>query len=323
MERMRTKAIVEGAIFAGITTVLGIIYFYTQFLGIVGLLWPVPTVIVGYRNGVKASILSAMSAGLAVSLFTQPLVGVGLLIGFGLPGIVMGYMISKKINPYIIIVLCGLILALTTIGQFVVSLKISGINLSQFAVQYDTIVNSQLAVAMEMYKRLGISESEIQRIGDMFMQSMQMIKLVIPTIIIISGMTSSFVCYKLSRLILNRTGYSIANTESFSRWRLQAPYSFILVGTVVLVVAGSYMNIPGFDALSTNISMVMMMIFTVIGLSVVIYYAGIFGERYGIPKALKIAIVAFILLAFMQFLAFIGIFDMAFNLRRLETEKGR
>ena len=96
MEGMQTKALVEGAIFAGVTALLGILYYYSQYLGIIAMVWPVPVIIVGYRNGIKASILSALSAGLIVSLVTQPLVGVGLLIGFGVPGILMGYMIKKS-----------------------------------------------------------------------------------------------------------------------------------------------------------------------------------------------------------------------------------
>ncbi|HOS68868.1 MAG TPA: DUF2232 domain-containing protein, partial [Bacillota bacterium] len=62
MERMQTRALVEGAIFAGVTALLGILYFYMQYLGIIAVIWPVPVIIVGYRNGIKASILSALSA---------------------------------------------------------------------------------------------------------------------------------------------------------------------------------------------------------------------------------------------------------------------
>jgi len=321
MERMQTKALVEGAIFAGITTVLGIIYYYTQYLGIIAMVWPVPVIIVGYRNGLKASILSAMSAGLIVSLLTHPLVGVGLLIGFGLPGILMGYMISKRVNPYVIIVTCGTVLAFTMVGEFLISLKVSGIDLAGFIAQFDTAMKGQLDVTLDIYRRFGISQSDMQRIADLFRQTLESIKLIFPSAIFISGLASALIDYKLTRLILKRIGHLIPDLESFTRWRLQPPYSFILFGLIVVAVAGAYMNIPAFTAVAMNISTVTMLVFTVLGLSVVVYYAGLYSERYGIPKALKIAIIAFLLLVFMQLIAYVGIFDMAFNFRKLGTEK--
>lgn len=321
MERMQTKALVEGAIFAGITTVLGVIYYYTQYLGIIAMVWPVPVIIVGYRNGLKASILSAMSAGLIVSLLTHPLVGVGLLVGFGLPGILMGYMIQKRMNPYIIIVICGIVLAVTMVGEFLISLKVSGIDLAGFIAQFDAAMNGQMDVAMDIYNKLGIPESEMQRIGELFKQTVESIKLIFPSAILLSGLFSAFIDYKLTKLILKRIGYQIPDLEKFTLWRLKPPYSYALFGLIVATVAGAYMNIPAFTVIAMNLSTVMMLIFTVLGFSVVLYYAGSYSERHGIPKALKIAIVCFLLLVFMQLIAYVGIFDMAFNFRKLGTEK--
>lgn len=321
MERMQTRALVEGAIFAGITAVLGIIYYYSSYLGIIGYLWPVPTVIVGYRNGVKASILSAMTAGLAVSLFTQPLAGLGMLIGFGLPGIIMGYMISKKADPYVTILACAAVLAVTTVFQFMISLVISGINLNDFASQYDTMVNSQLPIIIDMYKKFGLAESDIKKMSDSLIQTFQLMKLIIPTLVIGSGLVASFVCYKLSRLVLNRTGYSIANTESFSRWRLQAPYSYILIAVAVIATGASYIKLPYFNSAAINISMILMYVLLFIGLSVVVFFAGIYGERYNIPKPLRFFLVILILLYFSQLIPLLGILDMVLDIRKLGKEK--
>lgn len=321
MERMQTKALVEGAIFAGITTVLGIIYYYTQYLGLIAMVWPVPVIIVGYRNGLKASILSAMSAGLIVSLLTHPMVGVGLLVGFGLPGILMGYMISKKVNPYIIVLLCGIVLSLTMVGEFLISLKVSGIDVARFLAGIDTTMKSQLEATLDIYKRFGVAEMDMKRMSDYFRQTVDTIKLIFPSALLISGLIFAFIDYKLTRLILKRIGHSIPDLESFSKWRLQEPYSFILIGLAVLAVAASYLKLPFLTAAAMNVSTVMMLVLTIIGLSVIVYYAGIYGDRYSIPKALRIAIVAFALLAFMQLLVYIGILDMAFNFRKLGTEK--
>jgi uncharacterized protein YybS (DUF2232 family) len=63
-----------------------------------------------------------------------------------------------------------------------------------------------------------------------------------------------------------------------------------------------------------------MLIFFVMGLSVIIYYAKAYGDRQGIPKGLRITIVVLIVLVFMQFVPFVGILDLALNFRKLEPE---
>jgi uncharacterized protein YybS (DUF2232 family) len=157
--------------------------------------------------------------------------------------------------------------------------------------------------------------------SDSLVQTFQLMKLIIPTLVIGSGLVASFVCYKLSRLVLNRTGYSIANTERFSRWRLQAPYSYILIGAAIIATGASYIKLPYFNTAAINISMVLMYILVFIGLSVIIYFSGIYGERYNIPKPLRVFLVILIFVYFSQLLPLVGILDMVLDLRKLGNEK--
>ena len=319
MERIQTKALVEGAIFAGVTALLGIIYYYTQYLGIIAMVWPVPVIIVGYRNGLKASILSAMSAGLIVSLLTHPLVGVGLLVGFGLPGILMGYMIKKRVNPYLVVFLCGTVLALTMVGEFILSLKAAGIDAVKFIAGIDDTFKQQLEVILNMYRQFGIAEKDLQQMGETFGKTIEMIKQIFPSSLLISGLIFSLIDYKLTRLILKRIGHVIPDIEEFSKWRLQEPYSFVMVGLAVLAGAVSYFNISFLTAAALNASTVLMFVFTIIGISVLVYYSRIYGDKQGIPKVLRTIIVVLIVLTFMQIIAYVGIFDLVFNLRKLAS----
>ncbi|MHB1394458.1 MAG: YybS family protein [Clostridia bacterium] len=320
MDRIQTKALVEGAIFAGVTALLGILYYYMQYLGILAMVWPVPVIIVGYRNGLKASILSAMSAGLIVSLLTHPLVGVGLLVGFGLPGILMGYMINKKVNPYAVIFLCGVLLSFTMVGEFLLSLKATGIDAFKFFGSLDATFKQQIEVTLKIYRQLGIAEKDLQNMGDYISQMVGMMKLIFPSALLLSGLIFSFIDYKLTRLILKRIGHIIPDIEEFSKWKLQEPYSIILLGLAVLAAAAAYLKLPGMAAVALNVTTVLMLIFSVIGVSVLVYYSKVYGDRQGIPKALRNIIVVFIVLAFMQFIAFVGILDLVLNFRKLESK---
>lgn len=320
MNRIQTKALVEGAIFAGVTALLGILYYYMQYLGILAMLWPVPVIIVGYRNGLKASILSAMSAGLIVSLLTHPLVGVGLLVGFGLPGILMGYMINKRVNPYVVVFLCGVVLSFTMVGEFVLSLKASGIDAITFLASLDTTFKQSLEVSLKLYRQFGMAEKDLKYMSDSFNQTIGMMKLIFPSALIVSGMLFALIDYKLTRLILNRIGHIIPDIEEFSKWRLKEPYSLMLLGLAVLAGVASYFKVPGFTAIALNISTVLMLVFSVIGVSVLVYYSRVYGDRQGIPKALRTTIVVIIVLTFMQYIGLIGILDLVLNFRKLKSK---
>jgi len=319
MERIETKALVESAVFAGVTALLGILYYYMQYLGIIAMVWPVPVIIVGYRNGLKASILSALSAGLIVSMVTQPLVGVGLLAGFGLPGILMGYMIKKRVNPYVAVFLCGLVLSFTMVGEFLISLKASGIGIANFFASIDTTFKQSMEAALKMYSSLGIAEKDLQHSMDILSQSMKMVKLTFPSGLVISGMMFSFIDYKLTRLILKRIGYVIPDIEKFSKWRLKGTYSFVLLGLMILVTAVSYFKISFLTTVALNIYTVLMLVFFTMGISVLVYYARVYGDRNSIPKALRTIIVVFLVFIFLQFIVLVGILDLVLNFRKLES----
>jgi len=319
MERLETKALVEAAIFSGVTALLGILYYYMQYLGIIAMVWPVPVIIVGYRNGLKASILSALSAGLIVSLLTQPLVGLGLLVGFGFPGILMGYLIKKRVNPYAVVFFCGLVLSFSEAGQFLLSLKISGIDAANFFTVIDTTFNQSMEAALKIYSSLGIAEKDLEYLKDTLNQSLKLFKLVFPSLLVILGMMFSFIDYKLTRLILKRIGYVIPDIEEFSKWRLKQPYSFVLLGLMILVAAVSYLKITFLATVALNVSYILMLIFSAMGVSVLFYYAKVYGDRNGIPKALRNIILVAIVIVFMQFIAFVGILDLVMNFRKLES----
>ena len=308
MDRMHTKALVEGAIFAGITALLGILYYYTQYLGFIAVIWPVPVIIVGYRNGIKASILSALSAGLIVSLVTQPLVGVGLLIGFGVPGVLMGYMINKKVNPYVVVFICGTVLSLSIVGEFLLSLKVAGIDGLEFLSSMDSTLRQQMEIILNIYKQFGVSKEKLQEFSGYFSQTIDIMRYVIPSSLLITGLFFSFINYKLTRLILKRIGHILPDIDEFSKWRLIEPG------------AASYFKVPGFSTVAINVSSILTLIFTIIGMSVIVYLARIYGDRYGISKAFRSIITIFIIFLFMQFTVFIGILDMVFDFRKLKPK---
>jgi uncharacterized protein YybS (DUF2232 family) len=173
---------------------------------------------------------------------------------------------------------------------------------------------------LNIYRHMGIAEKDLQYMSSYFSKTVDMIKLIFPSALVVSGLTFSVIDYKLTRLILKRIGHELPDIEKFSRWRIKEPYSFILIGLAVLATAVSYFKISELTAVALNISTVVMLVFSLIGVSVIVHYSRVYGDRYDIPKALRTTIVVLAVLIFMQFVALLGILDMVLNLRKLEPE---
>lgn len=322
MGRMQTRALVESAILAAVTALLGIIYYYSQYLGIIALIWPVPVIIVGYRNGLKASILSALSAALIVSLITHPLVGLGLLAGFGLPGVLMGYMMKKRYSPYLIIFLCGIVLAFTSLAELVLSLKAAGLDITTVLQNTQSSFMEQMEATAKMARQMGLPEENIKIMEGYSESFIEMAKMMLPSMIFFGGIFSSFVDFKFARLILRRIGYEVSDIEKFMYWRIPEPYSLALLITAIAAAAVSYFKIPGWETLAANIFIIILYTFTILGISIIVYFTKVYGNKYGVPKAVRIIIIAAAILFFSQFIPLLGLVDITFNLRRLGPNSG-
>ncbi|MGE5632708.1 MAG: YybS family protein, partial [Caulobacteraceae bacterium] len=288
-------------------------------LGIISMVWPVPVIIVGYRNGLKASILSALSAALIVSLVTYPLVGLGLFAGFGIPGIIMGYMINKRINPHLIILVCGVVLSLTMVAEFLLSLMAAGLDIVGFFKNLDATMAAQMDKALVIYRQLGVSEKDIKYFKDFWALSVQMIKIILPSSLLMGGIFFSLIDFKLTRTILKRIGHDIGDIKEFAQWRIPEPYSFILIALAIASTVVSYFKVPGLEAVALNVSSVIMFIFTIVGISVVVYYSRVFGDKYDVPKPVRTILVVLLVLFFARFIVLIGIIDITLNFRRLQS----
>ena len=91
MQHNRVRPMVEGGILASIAIVFALISAYMPFVGpFVNLIWPVPIILLGVRHGYKWSIMATFVAGIIIAMLVHPLQAVGVVVGFGLIGIVLG-----------------------------------------------------------------------------------------------------------------------------------------------------------------------------------------------------------------------------------------
>jgi uncharacterized protein YybS (DUF2232 family) len=325
MKTINARAIMEGSILAALTAIMGIFY-NVPIVGIITLFWPVPIIIVGYRNGFRVSIIAAFIAAILVSTIVTPIIGIILFATYAIPGAVMGYMLRNRFNPSRTLAVCSLLLAGTAVLQFILGLQlILGVNIVEILGNPNAVINdyysqiyNQTSNAMEIYKKLGLGEAEIKQAKEQLGATLQQVKQLMPIGFLFAGIMGSFINFKAVKLILNRIGYKIEDVNKFSEWSLNKSSRYILMGVTVVVLFLMYTKTQALSGLLTSIGIALMMIYVIIGVSVLKYLIERFGDRYEIHKAVQVLIFVFLLLMMSGMLHYIGIFEIAADIRRFE-----
>lgn len=313
MNRINTKALVEGAIFASVTAVLGIMVYYMPFFSLLGMFWPTPIIIIGFRNGLKVSFVSAVVAALIVAIFTEPFSGLYLFLVFGIAGIIMGYLMHKKANPALNITVSGLVLAVCSVFGILFGFFLAGQSAGQAMEQMMSIMSESIDSAASLYKSMGISEEQLNSTITTMKESLVAIQHVIPTLFLLSGMFFSFVNYKFVKVVLKRMKYEVADVKPFSQWRVPNNFSLGMLVILLLSMAASYFKVPNMQTVQINIIYIIKWVFTIIGLSAAYFLL----DKYRISKALKVIIMFFLFTSLSNYLALIGLIDTVFDFRKL------
>jgi uncharacterized protein YybS (DUF2232 family) len=318
---------IEGAILAALTAIMG--FFYNvPIVGAVTVFWSVPIIIVGYRNGFRVSLIAAFIAAVLVSLVVTPIVGLILFVTYAIPGAVMGYMIRKQVSVYRILVLCGLMLSLTIVLEFILGLQlILGINiidilgnLKATMLSYSSLMNEQIAEVVNMYRKFGFDEATINQVINKTNTYTKQIVLLLPGSLVAAGMTLSYFNYKVVRLILGRIGYKIEDVHKFSEWHLSKRYRYVVIGITFIVLMLMTTKNQQLYAIYINIWYILQVTYAILGLSVIIYFKRMLGEKYEIAQVVQNLMIIFVLLFMFSALPYIGMFDVAADIRRFYSD---
>jgi len=271
-------------------------------------------------------LIAAFIAAVLVSLVASPITGAILFITYALPGAIMGYMMRKQVSIYTTLVVCGVILSITIVLEFILGLQlILGINiidilgnLKATMISYNSLLNQQITEAADMYKKFGFDDATVRQIISDFNTLMKQIILIMPASIVAAGMILSYFNFKVVKLILGRVGYKIEDLKKFSQWKLNKKYKYILLGLTFIVLLLMTIKNQSLYIIYINVWYILQMVYAVFGLSVIIHLKGMFGDKYEIAKPVQSLMVALVVLVMFSILPYIGMFDIAADIRRLD-----
>ncbi|BEP30410.1 DUF2232 domain-containing protein [Helicovermis profundi] len=321
MNNSNTRTILEISIMAVLSTMFYLAAIYVPLIGYLIFLTPIFYAIIGIKNGtdkVFAMIIGSFFMTFMISGFVNAIILV--LIG-GINGVIFSEIVRHKKNK------STLILSLT--GGYVLAFSI-GIILVQYLTKIDlfTSINSQVLIykdvinsTFDSLKTIGTYEESLienMRVGYIASvdQIISVVKMSLPFLLISISALSSLLTATFGYKILRKLNIEVVEEKKYKDFRYP---NHITWGTTLIVVMSFLaikMGIINSDILSINILLIMMLVFSIQGLSTIFYYM----DKKNMNKILKVIfIIVLIFLKPMLVLALLGWTDAIFDFRKINN----
>ncbi len=315
----KTREITEAGLFAALIAVLIIASFYIPIIGsIMGMFLPLPIIVLTMKNKplyvIASGVVAIILAGMVVSIISSiALGGMALLVGFPM-GMAMKY---KKKN--LVTLLIGSLSAAA--GFFLVFSMIeitTGITLMQtieesFKMSMD--IQSGLTSAVQ---GLGVDSKtslvEAQKLMDNLLYLM---KLIMPALILVMAMFYSAANLMISHQVLKRLNIDHVPLGTFDTFRYPKHLAYGSIGMMVLAYLLGSFNIVDMQLITANFAYLFTAIFSIQGMSLIYYWMK---KRTGKASGF-ILIVLLAFFGMIQYIAFLGFFDVLMDIRKFEKKQ--
>lgn len=316
-DQIPTKSIVEGAFLAAITAVIFIISIYIPLLGtLVSFLCPLPIIILCLRHSLKFAIISTFISGILVSILAGPWQGIMVLLGFGILGLTLGFVIKKDLSLTDIIMV-GSVASLISKGLILlIGFWFLDINPVLFDVEE---IDRVITQSLNFYNSMGLSPEQLSSIKESLTQTIKIIRIAFPGMIILASIFDTIINYWVARLVLKRFGYKLSNFTSFFKWRASKSFFWSYFLGVILIFLGAKHNLPLLSKIGVNIQLFFSVVFLIYGLSL----TGFILERFKIKNFLKWVIYIFVCFQplLSQITTWAAMLDIWIDFRKLITAK--
>ncbi|WP_018249436.1 DUF2232 domain-containing protein [Orenia marismortui] len=298
---MQTKAIVEGALLTGITVIL---VFLGSILPFIGIIAPLPLIILSVRWETKVSIMSSLLVAVILGILMNPMMLVISLLSTGLIGVSMGAAFEEDFSPKAIVMV-------GTIATVVSLLLILAVNTYILDIDIFKEIEGIFDLSSDIYKQLGVSEQYMTQFNQIFSQLINLIKVVFPALFLLVGLFTAVINYYFSVKILDRIGYNYKFFFSLRKLRY-SKYLAVIYILFRLLLSLSKEEILIVFIQNSLIIINFMILFE--GLAVVYSYF----VKKKVKNSLIILIVIFFLPFVSQIFFIIGFFDLWIDFRKLD-----
>ena len=307
----RVHSMTEGGILAAATVVMAMIGIYVPIIGMLAiLLWPLPVIVLVVRHGVRWGVMAVVVASLITAMIVEPATALRLAIAFGPVGIMLGLGYRLQWSGVKIVVSCMAVSMLAKIAGLMLVFLLTGIE--PFGNQF-TMMEESFAQTADMYRAMGVNETQIAVIRQNFIENMAIVKLLLPLIVMLMGLLDTFLNYIDGGKILKRLGESVPVFPAFTEWRLPSAFLFAYAFSIIGLYWGKTREIEMLFQISMNVNMACTIAGIVEGVSLY-RYAVRYHNWSSIVSGIVLVLIFFggILL---NILALVGLLDTYFDYR--------
>lgn len=311
--REHTASLTEGALLAALTALVALLVALFGSLGLVAA--PLPLLVLTYRRGVRAAVLSAVVAGLVLTPFFGFPQGLAFVGVFAPVGVVQGVLARRGGR--------GLASRAVLWGAGVgLVVTLASLAVTRFLVGLDpleTVVEAQVRgaqAAAQLSRRLGAPPQQVQQMELLAQQMPNLLRTILPAALVLGVTLWSYGSYTLARHVMRRLGTQLPGFAPILTWRLPPLGGLVLVGPVLL---GAVLQ-PWFPevgrVLVANGFMLSVLTFAFFGFLTLLHYL----VAREVPKAGRVlAVVAVVLLGDLGTFAMValGLIDLWFDLRKV------
>ncbi|HPT79222.1 MAG TPA: DUF2232 domain-containing protein [Candidatus Atribacteria bacterium] len=312
------RAMIECLLTGVAAALLLILLSFIPVFSLAVLLFPVPMIITGARNGTLYGLLSLAASAAVISLAVNPEAGIYLLAlnVFPVLGLTLAHHKKLSSRETTLIsaggILLSFVLFLTLYSVFAGRSLFDEFWQSVRAFFVDGFIDFK--GVLKTYHSMGLFKNFTTegQLADFLINEM---KHYVPYTIIVFSLSIGFVHYLASRYVLKRMGRYVADIPPFDEWLLSRGMGLGFLVLLVVSYFGSRLGIARFDTVLTTITLLVTFIFSVLGLSVVWFFL----KAWNLPTPLRLLIIipGGLLLSLGMGLAIVGMADHLLGLRRV------
>ncbi len=318
MAQANTKSVIEAGIMAAIAIIFAVAGAYIPLLGpFVFFIWPVPIILLGVRHGYKWSIMATVVAGVIIAILVQPLIALNIIVGFSLIGIVLGHAYRANYSALRTLLWGSLAMVVSIVASLAVSMVIVGVN--PFELQLTTMENA-IGPAMDMYRSLGIPESQLAESEQAMRQFVRLARFVIPFSVVSGAVFMAYLNIWISRAVLRKLGHQIPSLPPFKQWTMPLWVLYAVVAaTAMLYLTRERGEQDILHQAAINLFFLGMVLLLVQGMALFYYLA----DKYNLSRLMRnIILVLIIVNGFLAMMVmFAGAYDLAVDFRRLRAPR--
>ena len=312
------RPVTEGAMLTALTVVLCLAGIYIPVIGgVLKFIWPVPIAVLVLRHGLRAGVMATVVSGLLLFMLTGPINALITMAGFGLIGVILGYTLRSNLSAPQVILWCAVGSAVSIIASLYLAGFVIGVNPIDAMIEAQQLAIEQMRpLTQQLYGADGGPAA--QQMEEMLAQFPQLMRMILPAVVVVAAVFSSFMNFLVAGWVLRRMGSQVVSLPPFAMWRFPMWCVYVYLAGLGLSVVGDFAGVDFARPLGINLLTAFGYLFLVGGVSLAVY----FFKRSHVSRSIKIGIgvLIFVFFAYVfQLLVYVGIFDSIFNYRaRLE-----